>query len=180
MATIVKRGSKWQAQIRLTGARPVFRTFIRKRDAVAWAKATEVEIERDSYCGDTKTLKRTTLSDLILKYRETVTPQKKGHANEAIVLTALQRQDFCQLGLVDVRPHHIAEYRDKRAKTVKATTINRELTLLKHIFDIARDEWSIPIHENPAARIRRLKADLPRTRRLQDGELEKLLGCGLN
>jgi hypothetical protein len=40
MAAFRKRNGKWQVQIRVTGARPISRTFIKKEDAHRWARDT--------------------------------------------------------------------------------------------------------------------------------------------
>jgi|GEM_PF-6997576 len=42
MATIRKRGKKWQAQLRLKGKKPTSRSFSLKKEAEAWAKQAEV------------------------------------------------------------------------------------------------------------------------------------------
>ncbi|MNF60912.1 hypothetical protein D3C81_1905590 [compost metagenome] len=52
-----------------------------------------------------------------------------------------------------VTPQTIAQYRDKRSAKVRA---NREISLLSHIYNIAR-EWGITIKENPAAGVRKNK-----------------------
>lgn len=52
-----------------------------------------------------------------------------------------------------VTPHVVAQYRD--ARTAK-TRGNREIALLSHVFNIAR-EWGLTDTENPCARVRRNK-----------------------
>lgn len=52
-----------------------------------------------------------------------------------------------------ITPQHIAQYRDKRSARVRA---NREITLLSHIFNLAR-EWGYTSHDNPARGIRKNK-----------------------
>jgi hypothetical protein len=66
MATIRKRGSKWQAQVRRSGHRGVSRSFILRNDAVAWAREMEeVRADRSELPLDTRVLKRITLAELI-------------------------------------------------------------------------------------------------------------------
>lgn len=48
---------------------------------------------------------------------------------------------------------HIAQYRDKRTAKVRA---NREITLLSHVFNMAR-EWGYTAKDNPARGIRKSK-----------------------
>lgn len=52
-----------------------------------------------------------------------------------------------------ITPQHIAQYRDRRTAKVRA---NREITLLSHIFNLAR-EWGYTAKENPARGIRKNK-----------------------
>ena len=52
-----------------------------------------------------------------------------------------------------ITPQHIAQYRDKRTAKVRA---NREITLLSHIFNMAR-EWGYTAKDNPARGIRKNK-----------------------
>lgn len=74
-----------------------------------------------------------------------------------------QRQNFQQLkqlravfdkAPIDaLTPQHIAQYRDKRTAKVRA---NRELALLSHVFNMAR-EWGYTAKDNPARGIRKNK-----------------------
>ncbi len=104
MATFRKRNGKWQVQIRVTGTRPINRTFIKKEDAQRWARDTEAQIQRGEHEQGREELKRLTLGDLVKRYRDTVTVRKRGCANETIVLNALLRQPFAQSPLATVSP----------------------------------------------------------------------------
>jgi hypothetical protein len=44
MATIRKRGAKWQVQIRGVGVRPISRSFHVCKDAEAWARQIEFKL----------------------------------------------------------------------------------------------------------------------------------------
>jgi integrase len=59
-------------------------------------------------------------------------------------------------------------------KSVATSTIARELGLVQHIFEFAKNEWGIPV-TNPIKAIKKLKAPKPRDRRLNAGELDALL-----
>jgi len=65
MASFRKRNGKWQVQIRVTGTRPISRTFIKKEDAQNWARDTEAQIQRGDYKQGRDDLKRLTLTSLI-------------------------------------------------------------------------------------------------------------------
>ncbi len=65
MASIRKRGDKWQVQVRRLGCPPVTRSFLLKADAETWARQTEVEADRRSLPADARVLDRTTLRELV-------------------------------------------------------------------------------------------------------------------
>ena len=49
MATISKRGDRWQARVRRKGGPPTSRTFRLKADAEKWAAQVEVDGERGGF-----------------------------------------------------------------------------------------------------------------------------------
>lgn len=63
------------------------------------------------------------------------------------------RGTFATAPIDAITPQHIAQYRDKRTAKVRA---NREITLLSHIFNMAR-EWGYTARESPARGIRKNK-----------------------
>lgn len=74
----------------------------------------------------------------------------------------------------DVSSDDIAGFRHQRLKSVKASSVNRELNLLSAIFSIAVQEWKWVDH-NPVKEISRPKNPRPRDRRISDKEIEQLL-----
>jgi integrase len=174
MATIRKRDSKWQVQVRRSGHRGISRSFVLRKDAIAWAREMEVRADRSEFPVDTTELNRLTLADIVLRYRDTVSIRKRGYAVECIVLTAFLRHPICRKSLAQITSKDFAVYRDERLKSIKPTTLKRELSPLQNMFEVARDEWGLPARENPLSKIR---VDIPfqrRERRLKDGELERL------
>ena len=82
MATIRRRGTKWQAQIQLLGHPAMSRTLTTKRDAELWARQVEAFIERGDLPGSRAALKTVTLLQMLDRYEATITPLKKGEASE--------------------------------------------------------------------------------------------------
>ena len=74
MATIRNRNGKWQAQVRRNGHTPRTKSFLSKRDAMQWARQTEAELDATVFAVDLRVLDRTTLRDLLTRYRNEVTP----------------------------------------------------------------------------------------------------------
>ena len=87
MATIRKRGDRWQAIIRRTDLQAT-RTFDRKTDAAAWARA----LERDADLGGTMPARTPgTFSELIRRYEREVYPLKRWGHTKARELRTLDR-----------------------------------------------------------------------------------------
>ena len=174
MATIRKRGAKWQVQVRRAGCRPVSRSFHVRRDAQAWARQTELQADRTELPSDPKALQRVTLGELVERYRETVSVRKRGYAVERIVLTAFLRHPICRKRLSEISPEDFASYRDERLKTIKASTLKRQFAPLHNLFELARDEWALPLRENPLGKVRVRSPQAGRERRLKSGEMDAL------
>jgi len=174
MATIRKRGAKWQVQIRRVGFPPISRSFHVHKDAEAWARQSEVKADRSELSSDPKILHRITLGQLVERYRDTVSVKKRGYEVEKIVLTAFLRHPICRKPLSHIRTEDFAAYRDERLKTIKVTTLKRELSPLHNLFEVARDEWSLPLPENPLGKLRLRLPPHRRERRLREGELDRL------
>ena len=177
MATIRKRGAKWQVQVRRTGYASVSRSFQIRKDAEVWARQTEVQADRSELPNDTKRLRRVTLGEIVERYRDTVSIKKRGYDVEHIVLTAFLRHSICRKPLAQLRTEHFAAYRDERLKTIKPNTLKRELSPLHNMFEVARDEWGLALAENPLGRLRLKIPSQRRERRLKAGEMEKLISA---
>ena len=141
---------------------------------VGRTKLKSTPTEKD-FQSDLASLGRLTVSDLLERFRDTVAPKRRHRVTEVIVINAFLRHRVASVRLSNLTPNHFAEYRDERLKEVKPGTINRQLGLIQHIFEVARVEWNVPLAANPIKAIRKPKADRSRDRRLQTGEWERLL-----
>jgi hypothetical protein len=65
MASIRKRGTTWQAQVRREGYSPLSKTFASKADAQVWARDMERSIDRAEASTSTRELKGFTVGDLL-------------------------------------------------------------------------------------------------------------------
>jgi integrase len=174
MATIRKRTNKWQVLIRRQSL-TTSRSFLILKDAQAWARQMEAQADRGGLTPDPKTLERLTLSELVSRYIDIVTPRKRTAVHERIMLRAFLRQPICAKRLSDLRTSDFAAYRDDRLRTIKPSSLARELVPIKHLFEIARKEWGLPIKTNPLTDLSISGSDQRRERRLRDGELNRLL-----
>lgn len=177
MATIRRQRDKYQVQIRRKGFPPVTKSFHQLSDAKEWARDMERQADRHGLVPKSKELDKTTLADLVRRYRDEVVPKKKGADVETIVLNAFLRESICRKRLSDLHPEDFTKYRDKRLKTVAPATLKRQLNPLRHMFRYAKDEWGVAIRHDPLAKVRLKGVDKPRVRRLRDGELDSLLSA---
>lgn len=175
MASIRKRNDKWQAQVRRTGHSPRSKSFHNRADAQRWVRQTELELDRLALAYDPARLERTTVADLLTRYRDEVTAGKRGAASETKRIDVFLRENWADLTLARIAPLTFAQHRDKRLREVKAATVIRELGILHAVFEVARREWDVPLVENPVANVRKPKAAIGRQRRLQPNELQTLL-----
>ena len=115
-----------------------------------------------------------TLKGILERYRDEVSVKKRSHNSEVFVINAFLKQPMANFTLRRLKTEDFAIYRDKRLKQVKPGTVNRELSIIKHALDIAVQEWGVPLRENPLAKIRKLRAENARNRRLEPEEWEAL------
>lgn len=174
MATLRKRGSRWQVMVRRAGHPAQARTFALRADAESWARDIERRIERGDLHSDARSLRRVTLADLLDRYGDTVTPAKKGRVSEAYRLARLRTRPIAQLSLDRCSPAAMAEFRDERLQQVSAESVRRELAILQHCFEVARREWGVALALNPVAAIRKPPAARGRQRRLEGDDWTKL------
>ena len=178
MASIIPRKDRdgitigWQAQIRRNGFPSQSRTFERKTQAQAWARQIEGEMDKGVFTPTA--VDPRTLGELLSRYANEVTPGKRGADPERYRIEGLLRDSLSAMKITTVTGKDIAEWRDQRAKEVAPATVNRDMTVLSHVFEIARKEWGIPIG-NPCRDVRRLRPDRPRDRRLVGDEEARLL-----
>lgn len=175
MATVRKRGDKWQVQVRKAGRPPVSRSFNHKADADVRARQVENEIDRAPLGFDRAKLRTLTLSDLLTRYRDEITPQKRGASVELYRLARLRGCQLALLSLENLTAAHVAKHRDLRLREVGPEAVQRELGLVRHVLNIARREWDVPLLVNPVADVTLPNPSKSRDRRLDAGEWARLL-----
>jgi len=174
MATIRRRGTKWQAQIRLLGHPAMSRTLTTKRDAELWARQVEAFIERGDLPGSRAALKTVTLLQMLDRYEATITPLKKGEASERYRLRVLRNHPIARLSLDRLTSNVVSAYRDDRLRSVSASSVRRELAILQHCLEVAKNEWGVALQQNPVSKIKKPAQGNARERRATVEELERL------
>lgn len=120
-----------------------------------------------------------TVASLISKYLEEHSKPNKGkitHKNDEYFSKRII-QRFGNKYLNDVKPMHISKFiTDRRNDGVGDVTVNHELRLLRHAFNLAINEWEL-INETPFAKIKIPSGDVKRVRYLSADEEERLMNA---
>jgi integrase len=128
-----------------------------------------------------RSLANQTLGDLLNRYLTEIIPRKRGRDTadtETPMISALLREPLAALSLAALTAKHLSDYRDARLrgtetrKAVKASTLRREFTVLRHCFEVARKEWAIPV-TNPVLQVRLPSNPDARCRRLEPHEIKR-------
>lgn len=172
MASITQQpNGKWRAQIFVKGERDtqVFRT---QREAKSWGAAREEEMRR---MGGLPENEKHTLRQTLERYVVEVTEKKKGSHHETLRIRSFMRDfpELVDLPLADVKTPALAAWRDARLKTVKSSTVNRDINWLRNALLTARDEWHWMTH-NPFAGFRFPNDPPPRDRRVTPAEIKAI------
>ena len=172
MASIRKRNGLWQVQVRSKHTGSTSKSFHRKTDAERWATAQEALMQSGQW--QEKMPSHFTIGSMLKRYLETVTPAKRGKAQETRRLHRLFREtQLMSINLDQAKPCVFADFRDRRIHDgVRACQY--DLVLMRHAWNIARVEWGWPLPDNPISLIKMPKNNPPRERRLKDGEFERL------
>ena len=177
MATLsITPSGTHRAQVRRLGSSPLSKSFKTRHEAEVWVRQTESELDRGIYV-NRQDAEKVTFSELLHKYLNEVSCNKKGFKHERVRLLKIQR-DLGHFRIIQMQSKHIAAYRDLRLNAGKSpSTVLNELSLISQIFDMAIKEWSIPIPSNPCSQIRKPKVSNQRTRRLSPDEEKALIAA---
>ena len=119
MATIRQNGpEQWHAQVRRTGWPPVTETLRTRKDAEAWARDVESQMDRGIFV-DRSAAERTSFGEIIKTYIMEVTEKRPGEASRAAEKSRLERfmrdeLKLCAYAVAHLRPEHFEDYRDRR------------------------------------------------------------------
>lgn len=165
MASIRRRGTSWRAELSKDGKRESC-TFPTKREAVAWAQAREAELIG-------KALPDRTVHDALEEYCRTVTPTHKGAKWEETRINLMQRSALASVRLPAIEAADIAAWKEWRLESVSGASVRREMTILKLVFDHARDElgW---LRVNPMQGVKRPAKPRDRKRRVTQDEIDRV------
>lgn len=177
MATIRRLRGRWQGQVRRKGMAPKAKSFDTRAEAERWARNLETEIDQTGVMPNTKAAEDLTLGALLTRYVAEITPLKRSAVTERIRVNAIIRRPIAHRTLAILNSADLSAYRDERLKVVAPATVIRELNTISHAIDVARKDWGVHLSVNPAKLVRRPSPPKGRTRRLQQGEEQRLLAA---
>ena len=135
----------------------------------------EVQADRRDLPPDRKALERVTLGELVERYRTTVSIKKRSYEKERYFLKVFGDHPLCRKFISEITTADFASYRDQRIREVKPASVKRELAPIQNLFEVAREEWGLPLRDNPLDKLQFPATNNRRERRLRLGELEKLV-----
>ena len=120
----------------------------------------------------------TTLVQLLDRYQREITPQKRGARMEQSHLKIISEDPVARCTVAHIAGKELTAYKNRRLKAVSASTLNRELNILSHVFTVAAQEWHIHLPwGNPVRLVSRPRVDDKRARRLVGDEQDRLLAA---
>ncbi len=170
MASIIAHGDKWRAFVE-RGGKKRSRVFRTQREAKAWAAAEEHALQAEA---ETPADRLHTVRELLTRYRDEVSPNKRGARFEELRIDAFLRDSgMADLLLADATTPAFAAWRDRRLKEVTAASVQRDINLLRNAWSIARKEWKWT-EASPFQGLRMPGHNPPRTRRIAPGEVRRI------
>jgi integrase len=153
MASVIKVGTQWRAQVRRKGFPTETRTFPTKGLATAWAATTESNMLAMKH-QEVRIISKMTLADLIDKYTKEIGGIKPFGKNKKAVLAALT----IQLGdtvLPALTVERLTKFiQDRRKAGAGGVTIAIDLTYLGSVLKAAKNLWRLLVDPSVTAAAR--------------------------
>ncbi len=174
MASIRKRLSKWQAQVRRKGFPAQIKSFAKREDAVRWARQQELSLDLGAIDQSSK-FKDVTLATLLDRYQSEITPTKRSCISQTFHIRQIKRHFISKIPVLKIKSEQIARFRDDRLSEVSQATVRKELILLGCIFGLAIREWGFDRLDNPVRIVKKPPNGRARDRRLCADEMARFL-----
>jgi integrase len=150
MASVIKIGDQWRAQVRRKGFPAETRTFSTKGQATAWAATTEANMMALKH-QDVRIISKMTVADLIDRYTKEIGAVKPFGKNKAAVLAALRIQ-LGETRLPELTIERLTQHLQSRQKAgAGGVTIGIDLTYLGSVLKAAKNLWRLPVDPSVTA-----------------------------
>lgn len=153
MASVIKVGGKWRAQVRRKGFPTETRSFDVKSQAAAWAAKIEADMVALKH-QDTRIIANMTMADLIDRYSREVGGVKAFGKNKASVL-AMMKAELGRHTIPGLTVDVLMEYvRARRAGGAGGVTIAIDLSYLCSLFKTAQNLFRLPVNLSVVSAVR--------------------------
>jgi integrase len=174
MGSLRKYKNKWRAEAR-HNKKYVSKTFHSKGDASKWLRETELALEKEQF-QDFRNSAHLTLGNLITRYRDEITPNKKGAVSEIYKLNFINRHQIARTKILRLSTKRIIDFKNELRITRAPATVNKYIHYIHTVWETARLNWGILLPpNNPTALVKREKVMTKIDRILSAQEYEKLL-----
>jgi len=175
MANITKlRSGKWRVQIR-SHNKYISKSFLKKAHASMWAKEIEYQLDRDQY-EDFSDTARISLGELITRYRDEITPHKKGRDTEKYKLNFILRHKIAKVKLLSLKAKHVIDFKKDISEGRAPSTINKYIHYIYTVWETAKLNWDITLpYRNPCDLVKKEKVKDKIDRILSIEEYQDLL-----
>ena len=175
MATIRKRFGKWQVQIRRHNYPQIIKSFKEKSTASKYAREIELKMDKQQF-EDYSNAAGTTLRDILTRYRDEITPKKKGAKWETYKLNLLIRHKISSLSLLHLNPTALYTLKNELSINRKPGTVKHYFNFINNAWNTAERVWGIGLpSKNPIKYVILDKVYDRRDRILNEEEYKKLL-----
>jgi hypothetical protein len=137
MAGYRKRNGKWEVRIRRQNSKNLSKTFINKEDAQRWAREQENKLDKGIF-EDLTIASKITLRELLLRYLNEVSINKKGYEIEKYKIKKLCRHQVSGFKLIKITPLVLRDLQKELIENYNASTVNKYLTLVSVSIKFAR------------------------------------------
>ncbi|HDL4241807.1 TPA: site-specific integrase [Mannheimia haemolytica] len=170
MASIRKRGSKYQVEISKKGVRKSA-TFRTKAEAQAWAYEEERKIEIISKGGVVDIL----FAEALERYQNEVSINKRTWRREIGRINNILKEPIANRYVQDIKRDDIEDWIEARLKRgLKGSSVERDLSILSNVFTYCLKRWGY-ISENPMIGVIHPNKVPPRKQRYSQEDIDKIL-----
>jgi len=175
MANITKlKSGKWRVQIR-SHNKYISKSFLKKAHASMWAREIEYQLDRDQY-EDFSDSARISLGELITRYRDEITPHKKGRDTEKYKLNFILRHKIAKVKLLSLKAKQVIDFKKDISEGRAASTINKYIHYIYTVWETAKLNWDIALpYRNPCELVKKEKVKDKIDRILSIEEYQDLL-----
>ena len=177
MATVRKRGKKYQAQVRIKGHSPQSKSFLTKAAALAWTRRIESSMDNGSWIdtrGSRSVFIEDIVDDLVYSYERfglEVAGPKLGQLNQI-------KEYFHGVSIHDLTFDEVLDFAAFRLETIAESTLQAQMYYLKQAVTNSRIKTELPVVDMAIDELKKKKLIMGskrRDRRLEPGEYEALM-----